>query len=215
MLYGILADAVMVAHLGFILFIIIGGLLAVRWPWLAWAHVPALAWAAGTVTIGFTCPLTSLELGLRRLAGEQGYDGGYVDHYLEDVIYPERYTTVLRALAAVGVVASYVTLYRRVSGRGTKPDQRVLAAVRSESRSMASTRSSSGGGAGAVSSSSCKSRSSVHEPDGPVGADSHVSHMSVSPWEPATWWSRICGGSARTTSVMPGHSRSTRHSTAP
>ena len=113
MLYGILADAVTVAHLGFILFVATGALLAARWPWLVWAHLPSLAWGAGTVVIGFTCPLTDLELGLRRRAGERGYDGGFVDHYLENVIYPERYTGLLRGLVVVAVVAGYVVLSRR------------------------------------------------------------------------------------------------------
>lgn len=113
MLYGILADAVTVTHLAFILFVAAGALVAVRWPWLVWAHLPALAWGVGTVTIGFTCPLTSLELALRRLAGEDGFEGGFVDRYVEGVVYPERYTTLLRALAATAVVAGYVLLYRR------------------------------------------------------------------------------------------------------
>lgn len=113
MLYGILADAVMVAHLGFILFVATGALLAARWPWLVWAHLPALGWGIGTVTIGFTCPLTTLELALRRRAGQSGFEGGFVDRYLENVIYPERFTTALRVLVAVAVVAGYVALYRR------------------------------------------------------------------------------------------------------
>jgi len=115
MLYGILADAVTVAHLGFILFVAAGALLALRWPWLVWAHIPALAWGMGTVLIGFTCPLTHLELALRRRAGEQSYDGGFVDHYLENVVYPEHYTGVLQALVALAVVAGYVMLSSRRS----------------------------------------------------------------------------------------------------
>lgn len=113
MLYGILADAVTVAHLAFILFVAVGALLAARWPWLVWAHVPALAWGVGTVTVGFTCPLTTLELALRTRAGQRGFEGGFVDRYVEGVIYPERSTTALRVLVAVAVVAGYVAFYRR------------------------------------------------------------------------------------------------------
>ncbi len=113
MLYGILADAVMVLHLAFILFVATGALLAVRWPSLVWAHVPALAWAVGTVLIGFECPLTHLENALRRLSGAEGYDGGFVDRYIENVVYPEEYTLVLRALAAAAIVAGYVALSHR------------------------------------------------------------------------------------------------------
>lgn len=113
MLYRIFADGVMTVHLAFIMFVAVGAVLAWRWPALLWVHLPALAWGVGTVTIGFPCPLTSLEKGLRRLAGTEGYEGGFVDHYLEDVIYPDEYTIVLRALAVVTIVAGYLGLLRR------------------------------------------------------------------------------------------------------
>lgn len=124
--YGILADAVTVAHLAFILFVATGALLAARWPWLVWAHLPSLAWGIGTVTIGFTCPLTTLELALRRRAGEAGFEGGFVDRYVENVIYPERFTTALRALVAVAVVAGYVVLCRRIARDRDRRRQAVL-----------------------------------------------------------------------------------------
>ena len=113
MLYRILADAVMIGHFAFILFIAVGALLAWRWPALVWVHLPALAWGIGTVLIGFPCPLTPLELALRERAGDAGYEGGFVDHYIEGVIYPEEYTTVLRALVVVAVVAGYCGVRRR------------------------------------------------------------------------------------------------------
>jgi hypothetical protein len=113
MLYRVLADAVVFVHLGFILFVATGTLLAWRWPALVWAHLPALAWGAGTVTVGFPCPLTSLEKGLRDRAGADGYEGGFVDHYIEDVVYPDEYSAVLRALAAIAILAGYVGRVRR------------------------------------------------------------------------------------------------------
>jgi hypothetical protein len=113
MLYRVLADAVVVVHLGFILFVASGALLAWRRPALVWVHLPALAWGVGTITIGFPCPLTSLEKGLRGLAGAGGYEGGFVDRYIEDVVYPDEYSLLLRALAAVAVVAGYLGLLRR------------------------------------------------------------------------------------------------------
>lgn len=116
MLYRILADGVMVMHFAFIIFVAIGALLAWRWPALVWVHLPAVAWGIATVTIGFPCPLTPLEKGLRRLAGDEGYEGGFVDHYIEDVIYPDRYSSTLRALAVVTVVAGYGGLRRRRCG---------------------------------------------------------------------------------------------------
>jgi hypothetical protein len=113
MLYRVLADSVVVVHFAFILFVAGGPLLAWRWRAVAWFHPPALAWAAVIVTVGAPCPLTSLEKGLRRLAGGEGYDEGFVDRYIENVIYPGEYTAVLRALAAAVIVVGYVGLRRR------------------------------------------------------------------------------------------------------
>jgi hypothetical protein len=113
MLYRIFADGVMTVHFAFIMFVAVGAVLAWRWPALLWVHLPALVWGVGTVTIGFPCPLTPLEKGLRRLAGDEGYAGGFVDHYIEDVVYPDEYSVVLRALAVVTIVAGYLGLLLR------------------------------------------------------------------------------------------------------
>jgi hypothetical protein len=110
MVYRVLADGVMVTHFAFIVFVAAGSLLAIRWRWLVWFHVPALVWAAVSVTIGATCPLTPMEKWLRRMAGGEGYDGGFVDRYIEDVVYPDEYTGVLRAVAVVTIAAGYVAL---------------------------------------------------------------------------------------------------------
>ena len=117
MLYATLADVVVVIHLAFIVFVAAGGLLAWRWPWVVGLHLPSLVWAIAIVTVGFTCPLTPLEKALRERAGEQGYAGGFVDHYVEGVIYPEALTPALRALAAVLVVVGYVQVARRMAHR--------------------------------------------------------------------------------------------------
>lgn len=121
MLFGIVADAVVLVHFGFILFVATGPLLAWRWPALAWAHPPALAWAVASLTVGFPCPLTGVEKTLRRWAGTEPYDGGFVDHYLEDAIYPGSYSSALRLLAAVAVVAGYAGLHRRALRRESDP----------------------------------------------------------------------------------------------
>lgn len=113
MAYRVLADAVMFVHLAFILFVAAGALLTWAWPRMAWAHLPALAWGVGTVTIGLPCPLTSLEKALERRGGGSSYDGGFVDHYLEDVVFPSEYSSALRAVAAVIIVISYLGLRRR------------------------------------------------------------------------------------------------------
>ncbi len=117
MVYRVLADAVVVVHFGFIVFVAVGPLLAWRCPRLVWFHLPALAWAAAAVTIGVRCPLTPLEKRLRELAGEEGYDGGFVDHYIENVIYPGGYTAPLRVLAAVLIAVGYVGLRHQAHTR--------------------------------------------------------------------------------------------------
>ena len=83
MIYRLLADLVVLVHLAFIVFVAVGALLAWRWPHLVWAHVPVVVWAVAIVAIGFTCPLTPLEKLLRRRAGGEAYDDGFIDHYLD------------------------------------------------------------------------------------------------------------------------------------
>jgi hypothetical protein len=107
MVYGLLADLVVLVHFAGIGFIAAGGLLVWRWPRLAWLHVPALVWGVTIISVGFTCPLTPLEKYFRRLAGEPVYRGGFIDHYLEGVVYPAELTWLVWSLVAVTVVAGY------------------------------------------------------------------------------------------------------------
>ena len=88
MYYRLLADVVVVVHLLFIVFVTVGSLLAIRWPRLVLLHVPVVLWAALIVTTGFECPLTPLERALRVRGGVSSYDGGFVDHYLDDLCTP-------------------------------------------------------------------------------------------------------------------------------
>ena len=111
--YQLLADFVVVVHLAFIVFVAAGALLAWRWPGVLLLHVPSVAWAVAGVTVGLTCPLTVLESTLRHRASGEGYGGGFVDHYVEGVVYPESLTPLLRAVAAVAVVIGYAGLHRR------------------------------------------------------------------------------------------------------
>ena len=113
MLYRLLADGVVVLHAAFVLFIALGGILAWRWPRLLWLHVPAVLWGAGIVLVGYECPLTPLEKWLRRRGGEDAYDGGFIDRYVEDVVYPEEYTPALRALAAVLIAIGWLGSWHR------------------------------------------------------------------------------------------------------
>ena len=112
-IYRLLADLVVVIHLAFIVFVAVGGFLAWRWPHLVWAHVPVVVWAVAIIGIGFTCPLTPLEKLLRRRAGGEAYDEGFIDHYLTGVVYPGRYVVVARAFVAALIVAGYVGLIVR------------------------------------------------------------------------------------------------------
>lgn len=126
MISGMAADAVVVLHFAFLVFLAAGSVLAWRWPRLVVAHLPAVAWGVISITVGLDCPLTPLEKHFRRLAGEQGYAGGFVDRYIEGVVYPERYTPVLRALIATAVVVGYVGWIRRSArppGPGARPNR--------------------------------------------------------------------------------------------
>lgn len=111
--YRLMADLVVVVHLAFILFVVAGSLLARRCQWLPWLHVPSLMWAAGSITIGLPCPLTPLEKLLRGLGGEGAYRGGFIDHYVEGVLYPESLTPLLRALACLAIVVGYTSVYSK------------------------------------------------------------------------------------------------------
>ncbi|MEX1187164.1 MAG: DUF2784 domain-containing protein [Gemmatimonadaceae bacterium] len=88
MIYRALADATMLVHFAFIAFVVLGGLLALRWRWMPWLHLPAAVWGVLIELRGWACPLTPLENHFRRLGGESGYAGGFIDRYLEPVIYP-------------------------------------------------------------------------------------------------------------------------------
>ncbi len=114
---GLLADVVVVVHLAFVAFAVGGGLAVARRPRLAWLHLPALAWAAAVMAFGWTCPLTPLEKRLRTLAGETPYEGGFVQRYLEPVLYPPGLTRGHQVALAAALVALNGALYARVLRR--------------------------------------------------------------------------------------------------
>jgi Protein of Unknown function (DUF2784) len=104
MWYRIAADLVVAAHLLFICFVIGGAFLAWRWPWVIWVYLPAAVYGALIEFIGFTCPLTPVENYLRHRAGEAGYRGGFIAHYLLRVIYPAGLTRGVQVVLGAGVV---------------------------------------------------------------------------------------------------------------
>lgn len=111
MLYKTLTDLVLVLHGLFIAFVIAGALLLPWRPRLAWLHLPALAWGALAMLTGWICPLTPLENDLRAQAGQAGYSGGFIEHYLLAAIYPQGLTRTVQVGLGVGVVTLNAVLY--------------------------------------------------------------------------------------------------------
>jgi hypothetical protein len=111
MIERLAADAVLVVHLAFIVFVMLGALAALRWRWVSILHLPAAAWAAFVEATGRACPLTGVENALRMRAGSAGYGGGFVEHYLLALIYPEGLTRHTQWLLAAIVLAVNAVLY--------------------------------------------------------------------------------------------------------
>ncbi|MDE2944205.1 MAG: DUF2784 domain-containing protein [Gemmatimonadota bacterium] len=118
MLYRVLADLVLVVHFLFIAFVVAGGFAAVRWPRLAWAHIPCFVWGALIEFAGWICPLTPLENDLRIASGQAGYSGGFIEHYLLPVVYPGALTREIQIWLGLSVLAlnavAYAWLLRRL-----------------------------------------------------------------------------------------------------
>ncbi|WTW95943.1 DUF2784 domain-containing protein [Streptomycetaceae bacterium NBC_01309] len=121
--YRILADAAMVVHFAFIVYVVAGGFLAWRWPRALWTHLVAGVWGVLILTAGIECPLTAVENWARdRAGGNRLPPSGFIDHYIEGVVYPERYTLLLQLLAVVCVLVSWsVPLRRRLTHPTARP----------------------------------------------------------------------------------------------
>ena len=117
MIYRLLADATVVLHFGFVLFVIGGGILVWRYPRLAWLHVPAALWGAVIEFAGWVCPLTPLENWSREQGGQQAYATSFVEHYLMPILYPASLTRevqwVLGGLVLLINVILYALILRR------------------------------------------------------------------------------------------------------
>jgi hypothetical protein len=120
-----LADAVLMLHGLFILWSALGGFVVLRWHGLAWVHLPAVAWAVWIEWSGGICPLTPLEQRLRIAAGQAGYRGDFIEHYLTAAIYPDGLTGKIQvAIAAVLLAinfAFYAVLVWRMRARWRIP----------------------------------------------------------------------------------------------
>jgi hypothetical protein len=117
-MFQLLANTVVLLHFAFVAFVVLGGVLALRWRWLAWIHLPAAAWGVAIMFGGWICPLTPLENHLRRMAGQAATEGGFMESYLLSVLYPEGLTrasqVTLGLLAlALNIIVYIVRLRRR------------------------------------------------------------------------------------------------------
>ncbi|MBT2228683.1 DUF2784 domain-containing protein [Nonomuraea sp. NEAU-A123] len=109
MMYRLIADAAMVVHFAFLVYMAVGGYVAWRWRRTIWAHLAVVTWGVISLTTGVECPLTVVEDWGRRSAGLQGLPPtGFIDHYIEGVIYPEEYANLARLGVAILVLFSYV-----------------------------------------------------------------------------------------------------------
>ena len=117
MITGFSADIVVLLHLGFILFVSLGGLFVLRWPRLAWAHLPAVVWGALVEFTGWLCPLTPLENSLRVAAGDLAYTGGFIERYIVPIVYPTGLTRGMQLAIGTAVIVVNLAIYRVLLNR--------------------------------------------------------------------------------------------------
>lgn len=111
MVPGLLADGVVLLHFAFVIFVMLGGLLVVKWPKVAYLHLPAAFWGALIEFGGWICPLTPLENGLRHAGGAAGYTGTFVEHYILPLLYPSELTRELQIAIGICVILVNGLLY--------------------------------------------------------------------------------------------------------
>lgn len=111
MWYRFLGDILILLHLAFVLFAVCGGLLCLRWPKVAWLHVPAVLWSGLVELAGWICPLTPWENWLRYRGGESGYSGDFIQHYILPVLYPADYTRGLQITLGILVLVFNLLVY--------------------------------------------------------------------------------------------------------
>ena len=111
MLYPLLADLVLVAHLMFVVFVLCGGLLVLKWRWIARLHLPAVVWGAVVEFTGWLCPLTPLENWLRVQGGEAGYQDDFTTRYLLPILYPVDLTRDVQLLLGTVVIVLNAAVY--------------------------------------------------------------------------------------------------------
>ncbi len=121
MLFALGADFLVLVHLCFIIFVILGGFMLLKWRWLIFMHLPALIWAVLLEFQGWLCPLTPVEQALRQMAGQQGYEGGFIQHYILPIIYPPALQQDIQFILGVLLILINVIIYLWVF---LKPDRK-------------------------------------------------------------------------------------------
>lgn len=111
MLYRFTADLLVLLHLFFILFVVAGGFAAFKWPWMAFLHLPTAIWGALIEYRNWVCPLTPLENRLRQLAGDDGYNEGFIEHYILPLVYPPGLTRDVQMTLGTIVVVINLLVY--------------------------------------------------------------------------------------------------------
>lgn len=111
MLFVYLANAVVVVHFAFVIFVIVGGLLLFRWWWLVFVHLPAIVWGTLVEFTHWICPLTYLEDWLRERAGVAAYQGDFVTHYLMPILYPAHLTAHIQIFLGALVIGINIVIY--------------------------------------------------------------------------------------------------------
>jgi Protein of Unknown function (DUF2784) len=110
-LYQWLADVIVITHFVFVIFVVAGGLLVLRWRWAVWLHLPAIIWGALVEFTHWICPLTDLENWLRNQAGVDAYHGDFVEHYLLPILYPTHLTPEIQVFLGFLVIAINAGIY--------------------------------------------------------------------------------------------------------
>lgn len=114
MIYGLAATLIAIIHLAFVVFVLAGALLLLRWPVLIWVHLPAAIWGVVIELAGWHCPLTRFENWLRLRAGREGYDGSFLAHYIFSIIYPAGLTRPVEIAIGIAVLLVNVGVYAKL-----------------------------------------------------------------------------------------------------
>ncbi|HKJ17066.1 MAG TPA: DUF2784 domain-containing protein [Xanthomonadales bacterium] len=121
MLYKLAADSIVLIHFGFIIFVVLGGLLVLSWPKIAWVHIPAAAWGVWIELSHGVCPITPLEQSLRDRAGATNYEGSFINQYIVPIIYPPDFSPQTAQVFGFALMVFTMTVYSVAIYRKRRP----------------------------------------------------------------------------------------------